>query len=153
MVGQHQKLVARPAYMNSRSVPQELSDLTKHDCLVTGPAAAATWALSGPHGLEEARVSGRVSANTARALLKSCVAGLGIALLPDMLTMRALRVGRLVHVLPKYQRPGAEFCVVLPSHEQIPAAVAAFVAFATEKLNNMITRREIFRARGPRGPS
>jgi DNA-binding transcriptional LysR family regulator len=153
LVDQHLKLVASPAYLKSRGAPQDLSDLTKHDCLVTGPAAAATWALSGPRGLEEARVSGRVSANTARALLKSCVAGLGIALLPDMLTMRALRVGRLVHVLPEYQRPGAEFCVLLPSREQIPSAVAAFVAFATEKLNNMITRREIFRARGRRGQS
>jgi DNA-binding transcriptional LysR family regulator len=143
LASQHLKLVASPAYLKARGEPQHMPDLAEHDCLVTGPSSSATWALSGPRGMEEARVSGRVSANTARALLKSCVAGLGIALLPDMLTMAELRAGRLIHVLPQYQRAGAEFCAVLPSRRQIPSAVAAFVAFATERLNSMIAYQEI----------
>lgn len=148
LLTQHMKLVASPAYLNLRGEPASLSALTQHDCLTSGPSAAATWALTGPRGLEEARVSGRVSANTARALLKSCVAGLGIALLPDILIMAEILAGRLVYVLPEYRRAGAEFCVLLPSREQIPAAVAAFVAFSTEKLDSVIASQEALRARG-----
>jgi DNA-binding transcriptional LysR family regulator len=90
--------------------------------------------LTGPNGAEEVRVGGRFSANTARSLLKSCAAGLGIALLPGMLINADLQAKRLKQVLPEYRRAGADFSVVLPSHQQIPAAVLAFVEFATTKL-------------------
>jgi len=150
LVSQYMRLVASRAYLQQRGEPAELSALLRHDCLVMGPAAAATWVLSGPRGLEEVKVSGRVSANTARALLKSCLAGLGIALLPDMLVNADIGAGRLSLVLPEYRRAGAEFCVLLPSREQIPAAVAAFVAFATEKVNAMIASQDDLRVRGAR---
>jgi DNA-binding transcriptional LysR family regulator len=143
LVRQQLKLVASPAYLESRGSPADLAALMRHDCLISGPSTAAIWALSGPRGLEEVRVSGRVSANTSRALLRSCLAGLGIALLPDMLIIADIRAGKLLHVLPEYRRAGADFSILLPSHEQIPAAVAAFVAFATGKLDSMIASQDI----------
>jgi DNA-binding transcriptional LysR family regulator len=139
---QYFKLVASPAYLKKRGVPPTLQSLAGHDCLITsGNSATASWVLSGPNGAEEVKVSGRFSANTARSLLKSCVAGLGVALLPGMLIMAELRAKRLKQVLPEYRRTGADFCVVLPSQQQIPAAVVAFVDFATAKLETLNARR------------
>jgi DNA-binding transcriptional LysR family regulator len=129
------QLVASPAYLKKRGVPATLQALSAHDCLTpSGNSATATWVLTGPNGAEEVRVGGRLSANTARSLLKSCVAGLGIALLPGMLINADLQAKRLKPVLPEYRRAGADFSVVLPSHQQIPAAVLAFVELATTKL-------------------
>jgi DNA-binding transcriptional LysR family regulator len=101
----------------------------------------ATWHLTGPNGSEEVRVTGRFSANSARSLLKSCVSGLGIALLPDMMVVEDLSTGRLTQVLPNYRSGGAKFSVILPSREQIPAAVSTFVEFATAKLEALLANQ------------
>jgi DNA-binding transcriptional LysR family regulator len=136
------KLVASPTYLRVRGVPASLQSLVGHDCLTgSGNSGTATWVLSGPSGAEEIRVSGRFSANSARSLLKGCMSGLGIALLPDMLIAAGIRSGRLKQVLPDYRRAGTDLCVVLPSHQQIPAAVLAFVDFATAKLESLSARR------------
>ena len=134
------KLVTSPAYAQRRGTPQTLQQLEEHDCL-TGSSLSrpVTWTLLGPDGVEQVGVSGRFSANSARSLLKSCVAGLGIALLPTMLIAPDLRAGRLLSVLPDYRRDGADFNVLLPSREQIPAAVAVFVEFAMARLHSMVS--------------
>ena len=125
---QYFEFVASPGYLKQRGVPATLHSLTEHDCLTaTGSSGVATWVLTGPNGSEEVKVSGPFSANTARSLLKSCLAGLGIALLPRMLIAADLQAKRLRQVLPEYRRAGADFNVVLPSHQQIPSAVSAFV--------------------------
>ncbi len=127
-------LVASPAYLKARGHPKSLRDLARHDCLTaSGQPGAVTWTLQGPHGGEDVKVRVPLSANSARIVLKSCLAGLGIALLPNVLIAPHIRHG-LVNVLPEYHRPGADLNVILPSGEQVPAAVSAFVEFAADKL-------------------
>jgi DNA-binding transcriptional LysR family regulator len=139
ITSQHFRLVASPEYLESRGVPENLPALESHDCLTMSSGQdLAIWNLTGPNGGEEVRVTGRFSANSARSLLKSCVSGLGIALLPDVMVMENLSAGRLVHILPNYRSGGAKFSVILPSREQIPAAVSTFVEFATAKLETLL---------------
>lgn len=133
------KLVASPDYLQRRGNPAALQDLGRQDCLIgSGRSSPASWILRGPGGSEEVKVSGRFSANSARILLKACLSGLGIALLPSVLIAPHLHAGRLVHVLPDYTREGADLNVILPSSQQIPTAVSAFVDFATAKLQTMM---------------
>ena len=133
------KLVASPRYLQSRGSPHTLQDLGGHDCLIaSGRSSPTIWSLRGPAGNEEVKVGGRFSANSARILLKGCLSGLGIALLPSVLILPHLRTGRLIQVLPDYARQGADLNVILPSSRQIPAAVSAFVDFAADKLGSMI---------------
>jgi DNA-binding transcriptional LysR family regulator len=142
ITSQHFKLVASPKYLKSRGIPENPQALESHGCLTaSGSQGLVTWNLTGPNGGEEVRVTGRFSANSARSLLKSCVSGLGIALLPDMLVTADLNAGRLTHVLPAYRSGGAKVCVILPSREQIPAAVSTFVEFATAKLETLIANQ------------
>ncbi len=139
ITSQYFRLVASPDYLKLRGIPENLPALESHDCLtVSGGQDLAIWRLTGPNGSEEVRVTGRFSANRARSLLKSCVSGLGIALLPDMIVMEDLSAGRLTHILPNYRSGGAKFSVILPSREQIPAAVSTFVEFATAKLETLL---------------
>jgi DNA-binding transcriptional LysR family regulator len=128
-------LVASPAYMRSRGNPKSLEELSRHDCLtVSGQPGLVTWTLHGPNGREEVKVSGRFRANSARILIKGCLAGLGIALMPEVLVAAHIHSGRLVVVLPDYRREGVDLNVILPTRQQIPTAVLAFVEFAAEKL-------------------
>jgi DNA-binding transcriptional LysR family regulator len=132
-------LVASPAYTKSRGDPKTLEDLSRHDCLtVSGQPGPVTWILLGPGGREEVKVSGRFRANSARILIKGCVAGLGIALMPEVLVAAHIHTRRLVRVLPDYRREGGDLSVVVPTSQQIPTAVSAFIEFAVEKLQSII---------------
>jgi DNA-binding transcriptional LysR family regulator len=132
-------LVASPAYIRSRGNPKTLGELTRHDCLtVSGRPGPATWTLHGPGGREEVKVSGRFRANSARNLIKGCLAGLGIALMPEVMVATHLHAGRLGVVLPDYRREGGDLNVILPTSQQIPTAVSAFVEFAAGKLRSIM---------------
>jgi DNA-binding transcriptional LysR family regulator len=140
ITAQYLKLVASPAYLAARGTPQVLQDLTTHDCLIASSRQArVTWTLQGPRGDEEVLVTGRFGVNSARVLVKSCIAGLGIALLPDLLIEPALRSGQMVRILPAYRREGADFNIILPSPDRVPTTVGAFIEFAFEKLQTVVT--------------
>lgn len=131
-------LVASPAYLANRGAPNTLQDLANHDCVsFSHPSGLTTWRLIGPDGVEEeVQVTSRVNANTAQALRKATVAGLGIALLPSAITRLDLQAGLLVPVLPQYQRRGHGLHVLYPSRRQLPSAVTAFIALVMEKLGS-----------------
>lgn len=132
-------LVASPAYVARQGVPDTLQDLADHDCLVfSHPSGKATWRVTGPDGAQaEVQVAGRFSGNTAQALRKAALAGLGIALLPSTLTRRDLRAGLLVPVLPQYHRQGHGVHMVYPSRRYLPLAVSAFMELVIGKMGAM----------------
>jgi DNA-binding transcriptional LysR family regulator len=137
LMSQSFKLVASPAYLKARGMPKTLQELSLFECLTASARpGTVTWSLQGPAGREEIKIRGRFSANSARVLLQGCISGLGVALLPSVLIMPHLNAGRLARVLLDYRREGADLCVVLPSAQQIPVAVAAFIEFASAKLES-----------------
>ena len=128
-------MVASPSYLAARGSPRSVDDLTSHDCLAAPPAAGRTvWRLDGPDGPVEVQVNGRFYANAALVLLKASLAGLGIVLLPEMMTAPHLRSGQLVEVLPDYCVKGLDIYLVYLSRRQLPRAVSAFIEFAKTKL-------------------
>ena len=131
-------LVASPAYLAARGTPGSLQDLANHDCVASAhPSGRSTWRLIGPDGVEEeVQVAGRFTGNTAQALRKATVAGLGVALLPPTMARLDVQAGLLVPVLPQYQRTGLGLSVLYPSRRHLPLAVSAFIALVMEKLNS-----------------
>ncbi len=132
-------LVASPAYIAAHGTPATLEDLVDHDCLIFAhPSGRATWRLSGPDGADaEVQVAGRLSGNTAQALRKAALAGLGIALLPSTMTRRELRAGLLVPVLPQFHRKGHGVHLVYASRRHLPSAVSAFIDLVADKLGDI----------------
>nr|WP_272953711.1 substrate binding domain-containing protein [Ensifer canadensis] len=128
-------LVASPSYLAARGTPATLQELTRHDCLfMPQPRDYATWRLQGPDGAEEeVTVTGRVMANTAQAIRKAAIAGLGIALTP-ILGTADFAVGRLVPVLPQYMRRNLGMSVVYPNRAHLPLAVSAFIDSVVGKI-------------------
>lgn len=128
-------MVASPSYLAARGVPTSLDDLAAHDCLATPPVAGRTlWRLDGPEGSTDVQVTGRFYANAAHVLLKASVAGLGIALLPEVMTTPQVRDGHLVQVLPEHCVKGLDLYLVYLSRRQLPRAVSVFIEFAMTKI-------------------
>ncbi|MBD9666105.1 DNA-binding transcriptional LysR family regulator [Variovorax beijingensis] len=146
-------MVASPAYIAARGAPATLQDLADHDCVTSPhPSGRTLWRLAGPGGAEEeVQVAGRFSGNTAQALRKAALAGLGVALLPPTMARLDLEAGRLVPVLPQYQRTGQGLSVLYPSRKHLPLAVSAFIGMVKEKLSTVEALPEMLRA--ARAPS
>lgn len=131
----HHILVAAPSYLRERGTPLQIGELATHDCItILNSESRNRWLLTGPHGLEEVEVHGRMSANTSQALKHAAVAGLGLALLPLILAAEELASGRLVQVFPEYRRDGGGVYAVFPGRGHVPAAATLFANFVAEKL-------------------
>lgn len=139
--GQH-TMSASPAYLQKHGMPSSPQELPAHDCIVVPTASGRTsWRLDGPDGVVETAVSGRFHANSAHALLQAALAGLGIALLPDIMSAPHIRSGALVPVLPQFGVVGVDVHLVYQSRRQLPRAVQAFVEFTMAKIreSGMVT--------------
>ncbi|MFM0742198.1 LysR family transcriptional regulator [Paraburkholderia xenovorans] len=132
-------LVASPSYIQERGAPIDTDDLLHHDCipLTTRSSVPPVWRLD---GCSDIRISGRFSANTARAVLRAALAGLGITMLPEVVVAPDLQARRLLRVLPTLSREAGDVYVVLPSRRHIPSAVSAFVSYASGELTRNATR-------------
>ncbi|MEK6354165.1 MAG: LysR family transcriptional regulator [Burkholderia cenocepacia] len=136
-------LAASPAYLERRGTPRTPRELADHDCLtVSSRQGRSMWRLQGPRGTQEISIDGRFSVNDMRVVMQACLAGLGIALVPQVLAAAAIDEGKLARVLPAYQRSGAGLGLqlVYTSRPPLPPAVTAVAEFLLEKLDQGISR-------------
>ena len=126
-------LYASPEYLKRHKPPRRLADLTGHDCIVQR-GGASVWRLSSSRGSEQVKVSGPVSADEMGALRSLCIAGIGIALLPDPVAHRELAKGELVRVLPEYAQRGAAVYLVSPPLQHVPARVSLLRDFLAKEI-------------------
>jgi DNA-binding transcriptional LysR family regulator len=134
-------LAASPAYLERHPEPRTLRELAERDCLtISGRHGRTTWRLQGPRGSQEVPINGRFSVNDMRVLAQACVAGLGIALLPQLIVEPIIAQGKLLRVLPTYRRAstGLGLQLVYTSRPPVPPAVAVFADFLVEKLRDAI---------------
>ena len=88
------------------------------------------WTFVGQRGAS-IRVYGSFDSNSALALRKAALAGLGIALLPEEYIASDLAPGALVRILPRYEirRPATALCARSP---HIPQKVRLLVSFLVQ---------------------
>jgi DNA-binding transcriptional LysR family regulator len=130
-------LAASPAYLERRPAPRTLRELTEQDCLtISNRHGRNTWRLQGPRGSQEVPIKSRLAVNDMRVLVQACVAGLGIALLPQLMVEPVIAQGKLVRVLPTYRRASTVtgLQLVYTSRPPVSPAVAAVADFLLEKL-------------------
>lgn len=130
-------LIASPAYLNERGIPQTLAELSSHECILMPTASGrAVWSLTGPLGEENVDVSGRFQANTMHVVLEAALSGLGIALLPTSVTSPFVQTGEAAEVLPAYSTDIFGFYVVYPSRLQLPRAVSVLIDFTMARMRD-----------------
>ena len=130
----HRILCASPAYLRRHGAPATLSDLRRHECVISGRSLAGVqWTLHGPRGRESVPVGGRVAVNEMFAVVAAAMAGHGIALVPHNMVGQAVQRRRLVHVLPKYATSAGGFYAVYPSSRHLSPAVKIFVDMVAKR--------------------
>jgi DNA-binding transcriptional LysR family regulator len=129
-------ICASPAYLAAAGVPLTIADLARHPALLLLPAganSASPWRLQAPGGATEMAVSGPLRCNDLAALAEACCAGLGLAQLPLVVALPALRTGRLKVVLPGSSPQGLQLFMHYPDR-QLPARVRVFVEFVASRM-------------------
>jgi DNA-binding transcriptional LysR family regulator len=125
-----QVLVAAPAYLDRRGVPEAPEDLARHDCLVHSlKSPTSIWRFAAPDGPVAARVRGSVYSNFGEALRHAALLGQGISMHPYYMVAEDLAAGRLREVLPGYAPPELDIYVIFSSRQNLPLRVRRFLEF------------------------
>lgn len=129
-------LYAAPDYLVRAGRPGTPGALADHDvCLLSRQRGDGAVDLVGPDD-ERARVemSGRFYADGPEALQQAALSGLGVAILPVAAAEREVVGGRLVRVLPGWERPPAAIFAVWPETRFLPRRVRVFVDHVAERI-------------------
>ncbi len=117
--------VAAPKYLARYAVPTSPEDLTGHRCInLRLPTHGGLYAWEFDSGEHEfrVRVDGPLILNSVVQILDACLAGVGLAQLPDGLVQAHLDSGELQEVLHKWSEPFAGYHLYYPSRRQQTAA-------------------------------
>lgn len=125
-------MAASPAYVARHGLPRHPNELSKHrliDFLDGATGRPYDWLLE--KGRETFRLAApeRLVVNNTRAGLTCALAGLGLYEDLDFLVDRALAEGRLVRVLPDWQRAGPHIVALYRNFQTVPPQVQAFLDF------------------------
>lgn len=126
-VGRHRVVaVASPSYLAERGTPRTAKDLREHRCITgfaRGELPMSTWPLR----RRTLQVESAFSSNDLRILRDAAVAGVGVALLPQLIVHDQIARGTLVHILDGVVETENQLAVVYPERDLMPSHVRAFV--------------------------
>ncbi|MCW5655714.1 LysR family transcriptional regulator [Hydrogenophaga sp.] len=131
-------LLASPAYIQRRGMPQVPEDLSRHDCLRLKPATGRTrtWRLM--HALEPGRevdveVQPVLWANHNDTLMHAALDGAGITATTVELAAPLLQNGDLVRVLNPWITGRLQMFAALPSRKFMPRRTQVFLDYLMEQ--------------------
>jgi len=130
-------LCASPAFLAAPHCPGTVTELASGHALVMKLDNAENilpWWLSDPNvanGMQQLPVTGPLRCNDFLALCEACCAGVGVAQLPLVLALPALRAGRLKVVAHERAPKGLQLFVHYPNRH-LPARVRVVVDFVME---------------------
>ena len=134
-------LVASPDFIVRSGAPTNASQLSNYSCLahLGSDEHDRVWTFAGQRSGASIRVDGFFDSNSALALRKAAIAGVGIALLPEEYIADDLASGALVRILPQYEikRPVTALYARSP---HIPQKVRLLVSFLVQWFKNERSR-------------
>jgi DNA-binding transcriptional LysR family regulator len=130
--------VAAPAYLERHGAPEHPSDLRNHTCIVQDMGPDSThWAFTGPDGSVEVEVTSAFRSNNSLVVRQAALAGYGIALLGDPLTLTEIRAGRLYRLLPNYTARRRQAYIVYPSRRHLAQRTRVVIDFLIEEFRQL----------------
>ena len=130
-------LCAAPNYLEKHGIPQQPQELSLHSCLHYGHLIAGNqWLLINGDRQERVIVKGALCSNNGEILKDACVRGLGIALLPTFIIQSDLDNNRVEIVLPDYQPPAIDLCLIYPLNRHLNTKVKLFSQFFQQKFGS-----------------
>jgi len=131
------QIYASPVYLARQGTPRTEGELEGHDWVLfrTGPQRLQVASPVSPTGKG---VRARIVCDDLLFVRDALLAGAGLGTLPTFLAAPEVSAGRLVRVLPRFERPAGTLHIVSPASRQQPLKVTAF--------RDMVL--EVLRARG-----
>lgn len=126
-------VIASPAYLEAHGAPAHPDDLSRHACIVDrNKPAPNLWRFTRENEMVEAKISGRLVLNGARAAVAAAAEGAGIACPPAWSAEEALAEGRVVRLLEGWEPDHRDLWVVYPSNRYLAQRVRLFVDFLAQ---------------------
>jgi DNA-binding transcriptional LysR family regulator len=126
---------ASPAYFVERGAPQELHDLSAHDCITfEGLMSPKVWTFRTGRSETTVPIHSRLVINTAEAAIDAAIAGFGVTRVLSYQIATPLKAGSLVTALEKFEPAPAPVSLVYQGHGLLPLKLRAFLDFAGPRL-------------------
>ena len=133
--------VAAPAYLERYGAPEHPSDLARHTCIIHDMGPDSThWIFGGPKGAADVEVTSAFRSNNSLVVRQAALAGYGIALLGDALTIHDIRAGRLYRLLPDYTARKRQAYIVYPSRRHLAQRTRVVIDFMLGEFRRLETR-------------
>ena len=131
-------VVASPAYLARRGVPQRPADLAEHNCLTFGTYGnqARGWSFTIDGRPVAVRVAGNIECNDGAVLHEWALAGMGLAWRSMWEVRGDLEAGRLVTVLDDFAAPDNAIHALFPQRRHLPLRVRMFIDFLKATYSN-----------------
>ena len=123
-------VVASPAYLAGRPLPQTPQDLTRHNCInlrLATHGGLAPWEFVRDGKALQVQVEGQAIFNTTPQKLQAALDGAGLATLPDDMVREHVAAGRLLRVLEDWCPTYPGYHLYYPSRRQASPAFALVV--------------------------
>jgi DNA-binding transcriptional LysR family regulator len=122
---------ASPDYLARAGRPAKPAELAHHTCLIHANVTPndRIWRFESAAGPVSVKVEGAFFSNSALALRKALLAGIGIALIPGYTVADDLASGALVTVLPRFKVAPRPLLAVFPRSKAVPQKIEVFVEF------------------------
>ena len=127
-----------PKYLRHRGIPATPRDLKRHNCLTLSPEATSqkSWLFREADAQPfSAPVLGDFQTDSDVVLLRACLAGMGLAQLPEVLAGEYLESGELERVLDAQCYVSTDVFVVLP-HRDMAEKVRVAVDYLTREVQS-----------------
>ena len=127
-------IVASPGYLQKFDRPRHPSDLSAHDCIRRRfpGGTLATWKFARDGEELELTPKGRLTLSAAQQELQAALAGAGIAHLFEDYVREHTEQGKLVELLPEWQKTLPSWYLYYPNRRHTSAAMRAFLGFVRD---------------------
>ncbi len=128
-------LFASPAYLARRGEPRRLDDLSEHDCIAKrADEGVASWTFVVGRRKRTVSFEPRFSLNESSAAYRAALAGVGIAMLPEVVCAKDVAKKRLLRVLDGYEGDAGGVYVLHRTRRSLTAAVRTCVEHLVAEL-------------------
>ena len=130
-------LVASPAYLEQRGVPEAPHALATHTVIASNAGDfSARWRFRFPEGEQSVKVKPRLTVASNDAAIEAAVEDFGITRLLSYQVAQEMAEGRLVPVLESFELPPSPIHIIHRSGIRSPAKVRAFIDLLAEHLQS-----------------
>ncbi|CAJ0737095.1 LysR family transcriptional regulator [Ralstonia mannitolilytica] len=120
-------VVASPAYLERRGIPQKPADLAHENCIRFSGSGRTTWLFQERGREQRIAIGGNLECNHGAPAIDACVAGLGVGQFLRYQVASQLAGGQLQEILHAYKVPPLPISVVYPHAGLLPSRISAFV--------------------------